>query len=130
MGLGRRLEARRWLVYGMAGKNLPEGGGQRRNGCSGGWGCGGSGHIGSGRALNNKQITRCLQRHNPGNTSSIPFPLERVPGQISLRNTGLNHVHESPQCAEGAVALCVAGHSRPGASHAGLGQVSTRGVAG
>lgn len=47
-----------------------------------GWGHREPGHIGSGRALN-KQITQCLQRHNPGNTGSVPLPLESALGQIS-----------------------------------------------
>lgn len=64
-----------------------------------GWGHREPGHIGSGRALN-KQITQGLH---------------------------VNHIHESLQCAEEAVALCGAGPGGPGALRDGSGQTPARG---
>lgn len=40
----------------------------------------------------------------PTNTSSITCLLERVPGQVSLRNTGLNAIQQvSPGCCQGSL---------------------------
>lgn len=93
--VGGRLDARCRFVCGMAGKKLPEcgGGGDRATVHSGG--------VGGGRAVEEKGVTRCLPKCNPRNTGSLPFPLEGVPGQVSLRNT-VKGVHRTPQGAEGA----------------------------
>lgn len=71
------------------------------------WAWGGGKQIPGKATLRRKGVTQCFPKCVPRNTNSITFPLERAPGQVSLRNTGFNTIQQvSPGCCWG-LWLCV-----------------------